>query len=91
MLDWRRRRRDKNDRPHDRIVVVLDVDSRTHNLHRCRCHFSLRLAHVLLAEEELTIEVADIDGVQVDLKTTSNYCKAERRKAQGKNSPHRCS
>jgi hypothetical protein len=54
----------------DGLMKVLDIDVWTDRFHRSRCHLSLRLADVLFAKQELTIEIANVDCVQIDLEKT---------------------
>jgi len=50
----------------DPVVVRSDLDALHSPLDKPCGHFSLGLAHILLAEEELTVEVGDVDRVHVD-------------------------
>lgn len=49
-----------------RLGVPIDVDPGAAALHKLSSHFGLELADIVLAEEELAVEVGEIDFVQVD-------------------------
>ena len=49
-------------------LVRGDGDARPHRAHRLGRHARLALPHVPLAEQELPVQVAGLDGVQVDLR-----------------------
>lgn len=56
-------------------MVVLNVDVMPHSLDGCCSNLGLRLADMLLAEEELTVQIADIDGIQINLKTNTSCAR----------------
>lgn len=49
-------------------MVESDADAGHKIAHRRRGHLGLRLAHVFASEEELTIQIAHVDRIQIDLK-----------------------
>lgn len=59
--------------PENTIMICFDL----HVWIEAQCapasYFSLWLSNMLLVEEKLAIQIADIDGVQVDLKIKNNF------------------
>ena len=55
-------------------MVSCQLHVRVESLRRIFGNESFRLLNVLLAEEELTIEVAKVDGVKIDYVYFSEAC-----------------
>ena len=53
--------------PRSTHLLSVDVNAAPHSLHGVGRHQRLALANVALAEQELAVEVARLDGVHVDL------------------------
>lgn len=51
----------------DAVMIRFDLNIGIEAKRTLTCNFCLRFANVLLVEEELAIQVADIDCVQIDL------------------------
>lgn len=65
-------------------LVRNDLDLLPHRPHRLSRHRRLALPHVPLAEEELAVQVAGLDGVQVDLQQQEKQQRQQQQKGRAR-------
>lgn len=52
---------------HDVAYMCDNLGRRVHRHHSLRSNFGLELANVVLAEEELAVQIAQLNSVKIDL------------------------